>query len=102
MDGRLDRCRRLEGAVRDQEKIITLLENELQRRRLCESEYSVSPLFRPYQTVFYSNAFHAFSLTIVAEWQPLGSVAKFTLYFPNLNFKVETKHRREAEREFRH
>ncbi|VDM30843.1 unnamed protein product [Hydatigera taeniaeformis] len=37
MDGRSDRCRQLERTVRDQEKIITLLENELQRTRVRES-----------------------------------------------------------------
>ncbi|EUB60318.1 hypothetical protein EGR_04876 [Echinococcus granulosus] len=37
VDGRLERCRQLERTVRNQEKIITLLENELQRRRPRES-----------------------------------------------------------------
>ncbi|KAH9278733.1 hypothetical protein ECG_08974 [Echinococcus granulosus] len=37
VDGRLERCRQLERTVRNQEKIITLLENELQRRRPRET-----------------------------------------------------------------
>ncbi|VDK36316.1 unnamed protein product [Taenia asiatica] len=61
-DGRSERCRQLERTIRDQEKIIALQENELQRMRSRESEYSISSLFKSYQTVIHLNALQAFPL----------------------------------------